>query len=355
MHFVFKISSVCLLISNYVITVSAEGYQTGIAPGEAFLGKENHAEKPEFRQPNVQHSVRKSVRFPDILGYPVHGANTPTCPNRIRVRTLKERCESSQISNYKYESGPREHLRNVVLDHDRKLFYCLIGKAGSKSWLQYLVKTKDANQKGHLRHNTFLQNVGLEMYRNMPLDLVHRDYKDYFKFLVVRHPLQRMVSAYYETVILHKKYKNQKGKLLNFTEFVDRVAGGDLMDVNPHWRRYINRCLLCKVDYEYVVKTETMDEDIKGFNEAIDLDNDKMTVTHGHENIFLDTDGLPESKYSHHYKYDKMLYDLQRKKPELMKKLLNVYGEDMHLFGYKWDWWRGKSSCGMEYDDRECC
>ncbi|KAK2140367.1 hypothetical protein LSH36_1379g00031, partial [Paralvinella palmiformis] len=328
-----------------------------VIPGDAFLDTVKGSapeDPPKNGQAHLQHSFRRDIRYPDIIGYPVQGGNTPTCPNRIRAKALKARCENSPIRNYKYGDGPREHLRNVVLDHDRKLFYCLIGKAGSKSWLKYLVNTKHSNQKGHLRHNNFLQTVGLEMYRNMPLDLVNEEYKDYFKFLVVRHPLQRTVSAYYETVIFHKKYKNEREKLLNFTEFVGRVTS-DMLDLNPHWRRYINRCLLCKVDYEYIVKTETMDEDIKGFNRAISVNDEEMTVKLSHQNPFTDNDEEDTTQYNHHYKYDKMLYELQRKDPDLMKKLLNVYGEDMHLFGYKWDWWRGRSTCGMEYDDRECC
>ena len=127
------------------------------------------------------------------------------------------------------------------------------------------------------------------------------------------------------------------------------------MDVNPHWGRYINRCKVCKLDYEYVIKTETMDDDIRDFNQVIG-NRKGPTVDFSHQNQFLDESQQNIPKSAHHYKYDKTLYSLQRKHPDLMKRLLNLYGEDMQLFGYKWDWRRGKSSCGVDHGDgKECC
>ena len=58
------------------------------------------------------------------------------------------------------------------------------------------------------------------------------------------------------------------------------------------------------------------------------------------------------------FRYDSFLADYQRKHPDMMRRLLELYRPDMELFGYRWDWDAASSSCGYASgtgDSNHCC
>ena len=103
--------------------------------------------------------------------------------------------------------------------------------------------------------------------------------KGSFKFVFVRHPFVRLVSAFQNKVIDDRRYKNWFG-LLNspeyrqpdnrfdpetpiLSEFVNMILSepGAMNDVHiqPYWKR----CDFCRVHYDVIGKTETFQDDMK--------------------------------------------------------------------------------------------
>lgn len=107
----------------------------------------------------------------------------------------------------------------------------------------------------------------------------------YTKFLFVRHPFKRIVSAYqnklkggwtslnerYAKNII-KKYRNKSATFesfpnVTFKEFADYII--DLprsrhqRKFNGHWKSVFDICLPCNIEYDFIGKLETFQDDIK--------------------------------------------------------------------------------------------
>ena len=104
---------------------------------------------------------------------------------------------------------------------------------------------------------------------------------DYFTFTVVRHPLDRVLSAFRDRILNGCTYQakthipkmigkarvkyDKKGCVTSsfptFKQFVDYIISDRGKDGDPHWRRYSVSCAPCLVNYDAIVKLETAEED----------------------------------------------------------------------------------------------
>ena len=109
------------------------------------------------------------------------------------------------------------------------------------------------------------------------------------KFLVVRHPMDRLVSSYLDKVadtskepnlLKHRDVKNailesagkkpELGTVPTFPEFIDYVLEETKDLHSPRdwkgvmtWKSYFSKCLPCDVKYDVIMKLETHTEDEK--------------------------------------------------------------------------------------------
>ena len=159
-----------------------------------------------------------------------------------------------------------------------------------------------------------MKRLGLKSLNNFSPEEIKLKLKTYFKFLVVRQPLERLLSAYRDKFqrlssrfhqYVHEIYQYGE-KNISFSNFVDYVSDVDKfstpyfnrpflainefssfkfdrqsttfsvfrgnldrnlylpkgsMYFEPHWAQYATLCHPCHVDYDYIVKLETMRED----------------------------------------------------------------------------------------------
>jgi len=105
--------------------------------------------------------------------------------------------------------------------------------------------------------------------------------KNYASLLVVRNPFDRLLSAYrskfmsgnvyfdqvYGTVIRERyRIDSMNRSVVLFEEFVQYLIDlgtGTKEFSNPHWVPINQLCLPCLVDYKYVGKLETLQDDMK--------------------------------------------------------------------------------------------
>ncbi|XP_066978991.1 carbohydrate sulfotransferase 11-like [Macrobrachium rosenbergii] len=119
-------------------------------------------------------------------------------------------------------------------------------------------------------------------------ELLVKKLENYKKFIVVRHPIERLVSAYFDKIhhkegklpmqrkvlpFVRKTRKNATVTDITWPEFVSFVVrkGGRL---NAHWMPYESLCLPCQIDYDFILKFETLDEDAEGLLRAIGAPED---------------------------------------------------------------------------------
>ena len=122
----------------------------------------------------------------------------------------------------------------------------------------------------------------------------------------------------------------------NISQF---VTDHEAQKSNVHWLDYQGHCHPCRMNYDYVVKMDTLKSDNAVLNKLLGGDtnvrypegrvNRKVTATRG---------------MSSAYKYDELLRHLELQYPDIFHQVLQKYSADMELFGYTWK--NGSSGCG---------
>ena len=132
--------------------------------------------------------------------------------------------------------------------------------------------------------------------------------RDYFKFMFVRDPLDRLLSAYKDRFLLNhsleyfkegreifktfrskeevKLYGKEGSKPIQFEEFLRWVISWkDVAKHNIHWRPYYAHCLPCGIHYDFIGKLEKVAADAK-YIEKIGEENFSFT-SRDHFNIAM--------------------------------------------------------------------
>ena len=114
---------------------------------------------------------------------------------QLRQQRLREECLASS-------SGDSWPGMTFVVSHDLRYLFCNVPKAASTSWLRILLRLTGnpaamsvASTDRHNMHR--LNGYYLErLFLNSTRQLARSPLKDYYKFMFVREPLERLVSAY---------------------------------------------------------------------------------------------------------------------------------------------------------------
>ena len=316
----------------------------------------------------------------------------------------------------------------MIVDDKHKLIYCPIPKIGSTTWARYL---NSAMGHGKLNNTAGQVTKSLSMYTDE-----EAEYRltNYMKILVVRHPLDRLVSAYKDKIyqpgqmeylrpliidrvrhgITHispaqyKKYfradrlygvpdgvpddpilkqhyddylrVNEIGNpyRVNFTEFILYVTQHAVGRVTVHWITMEHTCWPCDINYDVILKMETLTEDseyvIKHMESVAPVSGDKhLPHLHSHRSINLSTSNSTNvSGYIQKVLMKKYLIEKHARKttPWIIKQfpefqdvpkdliehlLLKVYWNDMVMFGYDFNIDRGLAECSLEDYGKSCC
>ncbi|KAK2161190.1 hypothetical protein LSH36_120g11027 [Paralvinella palmiformis] len=273
------------------------------------------------------------------------------CSQRQRQLHLRQTCHELLDEDRERRRYMKRRVKLVAISHQRKLLYCILSKTGSRSWLTFLANlSSDAGSDHNLRirDERFMNKTGIEYRRNLYLDELDSRYRDYTRFVVVRHPLQRFASAYYESVVKNGKFRRNDGTLPSFREFSAMIAGGQLQ---PHVQmaRYINHCQVCRTKYDYIVKAETIKSDFHLIRSDLATN---VPLPREHVNKIY--------RGRHHtdvFKYDALLKTLQPENSNVLRGLAAVYEADNKIFGYGWDFDNQRSTCSVMQGDKPypCC
>ncbi|KAK0181965.1 hypothetical protein PV327_000142 [Microctonus hyperodae] len=172
---------------------------------------------------------------------------------------------------------------------------------------------------------------------------IERRLANYDALIVVRHPLERLLSAfrnkleirdergskYFQTRFgrkIIKRYRQNateesltRGHDVRFSEFVDFITNKEINETaNEHWQSMYELCLPCNVNYNLVSKYETLSEDATEVLERIGagfISFPSRPPNHG----------LTAQKLEHYYSALTL---------KQLGKLTNFYRLDLRLFDY---------------------
>ena len=161
--------------------------------------------------------------------------------------------------------------------------------------------------------------------------------KTYFKFLFVREPLHRLLSAFKDKFLTNngtsreasraredivksyrpRDYVRGGSNLVTFPEFIKFYSNQRRRD--HHWRQYDKICHPCLVKYDFIGKLENFSEDGPSLLRMAGL-SDKAAFPPIHQ----------------HTRGDEVLKNYSQIPPDDIKKIGELYFSDFAMFGYEY-------------------
>ena len=278
----------------------------------------------------------------------------------ITPKWLKSMCERQNLTvdvRPWNEDNKGDYFQNFLTLDEYKTIYCFIPKAGT-TFLKSIIANasglgdEDFQNVAKIgRPETGIHNAINSKYRtlgNYSMEEIDYKLQHYFKFMIVRHPFDRLVSTYVDKfyavehqgdvktppyrqfsrkirsyiaekkhIPARKRYYFHKKRHIHFSDFIGYIANNG-PPRNEHWERYYDLCHPCAVDVDYVGKVEHMDID------TLFVLN-KMNIT---------GESIGEKHKKDHKYYSAYFDDISSND---MEALLNVYKNDFILFKYFFD------------------
>lgn len=174
------------------------------------------------------------------------------------------------------------HLNHLIVDKKHKIVYCYVPKVACTNWKKIMAQLVPLSFKKTSVHDL---RFDLLSYHSKS-DVLHI-LKNYFKFMFVREPHARLLSAFKDKFIkksnnIYVKYGRKikrsvelkyggdpnartSERDINFADFIRYLIdtnrkGGRF---NEHWRQYYRLCFPCQINYDFVGHYETLEEDAR--------------------------------------------------------------------------------------------
>ncbi|KAK5614185.1 Carbohydrate sulfotransferase 14 [Crenichthys baileyi] len=200
----------------------------------------------------------------------------------IRNRTIRTMCSQKNMPHSIWSLSPLQRktvLQHILVNEEYRFLYCYVPKVACSNWKRVLkvlsgaLESVDVNIKmDHRSDLLFLSSL-------KPEEIRYR-LKHYFKFMFVREPMERLLSAYrnkfgeiesYQKkygVEIVKRYRkgrakdaSVKGDDVTFREFVRYLLDEDVEHMNEHWMPVYNLCQPCAVSYHFIGSYEHLERD----------------------------------------------------------------------------------------------
>lgn len=198
----------------------------------------------------------------------------------VRNRTLRAVCGQPGMPRDPWDLpvGQRRTLLRHILVSDRYRFlYCYVPKVACSNWKRVLKVLAGVLDNVDVRLKMDHRS-DLVFLADLRPDEIHYRLQHYFKFLFVRDPLERLLSAYrnkfgeireYQQrygVEIVKRYRagagpSPAGDDVTFPEFLRYLADEDPERMNEHWMPVYHLCQPCAVRYDFVGSYERLEAD----------------------------------------------------------------------------------------------
>ena len=195
-------------------------------------------------------------------------------------------------------------------------------------------------------------------------------------FTNVRHPFDRLVSAFYNlrrkkskktrgpdmrTIKFLRKTTGVKQENLTFAQFVDILTSPE--DAHPsffyhdrHWDPYMRACRICSETYSYITRTETSAHDSAPVLQLLGYPQDYLKQSNASKHHIPRPNELKKlAPVIRAFPYSKHLPEFQEIDWAVRKKLYERYKADFQGLGYHFDFNTNTAFCSIETDSGERC
>ncbi|XP_046893463.1 carbohydrate sulfotransferase 12 [Hypomesus transpacificus] len=274
-------------------------------------------------QEPINQSERAEERYVPPREWKIHAG--PVAPEQrqrqdARRQRLQELCHDDAVSfpgkNRTFDDIPNKELDHLIVDDRHGIIYCYVPKVACSNWKRIMIVLSESmlldgvpyrepsavprdmvhNSSLHFTFNKFWKRYGKFSRHLMKVKL-----QKYTKFLFVRDPFVRLISAFrnkfqlrneefykrFSQVIL-RRYGNHSdlptsvdeafaAKLRpSFSQFIQYLLDPQTeteMPFNEHWRQVYRLCHPCQIQYDFVGHLETVEEDAEHLLRILKVDN----------------------------------------------------------------------------------
>ena len=251
-----------------------------------------------------------------------------------RQKTRKQKLDKYCLEHTDQNPIPKRHqLGHLLIDDDNKFIYCSIAKVATTTMKIMLLSLKNYTGKFNVHSPRLWKQMSqLNASENS------KRLETHFKFLFVREPFHRLLSAYRDKFfgnnrIYTNKYREMivrayrpqdvekvetKTNNVTFTEFLKYiVTSSNHLTRNPHWRQYQQLCFPCNFKFDFIGHFETLAEDAAYMLKKAGID---------------DRVAFPPVRSSR-VESDFMTYYSQVPR-EIIFKVGEIFRSDFEMFGY---------------------
>ncbi|XP_064612877.1 carbohydrate sulfotransferase 11-like isoform X2 [Liolophura sinensis] len=263
---------------------------------------------------------------------------------------LQHQCLQYQLDQVTIDMLPTKTLSSIIVDDRHQVLYCQIPKVACTNWRRvFLILSGKLNITNPLEilsddaHHKYKNN--LRYLSQYGLGEIRYRLKNYFKFMIAREPLERVLSAYRNKFIMKfsstfqrlygrkiiKRYRRnateqakEEGDDVSFAEFVQYLLDPRTVmeqPLNEHWIQQHKHCFPCTVNYDVIGHYENLDSD----------------ATHILHYMNVDKNVTFPSRYStySHSKTSESLKKYFKQVPlPMLRDLYEMYYLDYMIFGY---------------------
>ncbi|XP_006835102.1 PREDICTED: carbohydrate sulfotransferase 9 [Chrysochloris asiatica] len=216
--------------------------------------------------------------------------NNTDATQEKRRAFLQEFCKK-----YGGVSHPQSHLFHMVsriyVEDKHRILYCEVPKAGCSNWKRILMVLNGLASSAHnISHDAVHYGKHLKKLDSFDLKGIYTRLNTYTKAVFVRDPMERLVSAfrdkfehpnsYYHPVFgkaIIKKYRPNaceealnNGSGVKFREFIHYLLDSHRpVGMDIHWEKVSKLCYPCLINYDFVGKFETLEDDANYFLQLI--------------------------------------------------------------------------------------
>ena len=263
-----------------------------------------------------------------------------------RIQHIRQRHKETACTDVTSPGDPRSADAFSILDDVHRVIYSYIPKVGCSSWKEALIRITNPGASGHIpgvHEPTTMLKYGFRYLASLNAWQRQRVLNNYRSFVFVRHPLDRVLSAYQDKFMRYSRFHGtyreyyapqilrrfrpgateaeiQEGKGVTFKEFalyvIDQHRNGRHMNI--HWRPFWDLCRPCQRHYDFIGKIETMDTDA-----------DYVFRT------YLGQTNPPKFPRRNAKWSQNALRHFQQLDQNELDALIDVYKKDFEIFGYE--------------------
>ncbi|XP_061814837.1 carbohydrate sulfotransferase 12-like [Nerophis lumbriciformis] len=281
---------------------------------------------------------------PDRLGRVVR-------EQELRKTVLRDACRENMEAFPQDKQSSDKHIKTVLhqllVDDEHGFIYCFIPKVACTNWKRFMHALKEGEPYPDLMSipcSKANNPKGLPSLASFSKVEMEAKLKHYTKFMFVREPLVRLISAFRNKLLsLNQFYYQGLGRLLlrrygnlsdppltvkeavasgiqpTFYHFVQHLLNSTSHMSDYHWKQFYRLCQPCYIEYDFIGHQETLDEDALEVLTSLNVEK-LIKFPPAYQNA---TSPATLSKW------------LKEVPLEDRRKLYELYKKDYQLFGYE--------------------